>query len=70
MTRTFEMKRVKLIRHLIFHGCELHREGAGHSVFHNVKSRKTAPVPRHNEIAWPLVLKICKELEIDAPTER
>lgn len=64
------MKRRKLIQHLTRHGCEEIREGARHSIFLNAHSRQTAPVPRHAEIDWKLVLVICKELGIDAPTAR
>jgi hypothetical protein len=46
------------------------REGARHSVFMNPGKQQTAPVPRHTEIDWRLVLAICKELGIDPPSER
>ena len=64
------VKRDKLIRHLTDGGCELLREGGRHSIYRNMTNRQTAPVPRHREIDAVLVLKICKELGVDAPTER
>lgn len=64
------MKRVKLIRHLEGSGCRLLREGRQHSIYVNSANRQTAPVPRHREIVWQLALKICKELGVEAPTER
>ena len=64
------MKRNKLIRHLTDAGCELLREGGRHSIYRNMTNRQTAPVPRHGEIDAMLVLKICKELGVNPPTER
>ncbi len=64
------MKRSKLIKHLRDAGCELVREGGRHSIYRNTINRQTAPVPRHSEIDARLVLIICKEMGIDAPTER
>lgn len=64
------MKRSKLIKYLQDAGCELLREGGRHTVYRNVANRQTAPVPRHREIDGLLVLKICKELGSNPPTER
>lgn len=64
------MRRDKLIRHLTESGCELLREGGRHSIYRNAVNRQTAPVPRHREIDPLLVLKICKELGINPPTQR
>ena len=64
------MKRSKLIRHLRKQGCTLSHEGGRHSIFANPKNGRTAPVPRHSDVDSMLVLKICKELEIDPPGER
>ena len=61
------MKRHSLIAHLHRHGCELLREGAGHSLFWHPISRRTTSDPRHTEIANRLALKICKDLDIPAP---
>lgn len=62
------MKRVDLIRYLESNGCQLLREGASHSVFVNRAARKTSTVPRHREINDYLVLKICRDLDISAPS--
>lgn len=64
------MKRTKLVKHITKAGCVLVREGQRHSIFMNSNNRQTAPVPRHNDINWRLVLLICKELGIDTPAER
>jgi predicted RNA binding protein YcfA (HicA-like mRNA interferase family) len=61
------LKRIDLVRHLEAHGCRLQREGGGHSVFVNPKTRKVSTVPRHREINDFLAKKICKDLEIPAP---
>ncbi len=58
------MKRRDLIRHLHQHGCELLREGASHSWWHNPKQNKRPAVPRHSEVNENLVVKICKDLGI------
>ena len=58
------MKRRDLIRHLHQHGCELLREGASHSWWHNLKQNKRSAVPRHSEVNENLVIKICKDLGI------
>ena len=62
------MKRRDLIRHLLDHGCLLLREGGRHSVFWNPQNRRTSAVPRHSEIREALVRKICKDLDIPAPS--
>jgi mRNA interferase HicA len=64
------MKRERLLRHLRNAGCELLREGSWHSIYINILENLTAPVPRHREISAILVLKICKELGVDTPTEK
>jgi hypothetical protein len=64
------MKRQRLIRHLTANACELLREGKKHSVFLNLTNRKTAPIPRHIDIDWRLVLAICKELGVEPPAKR
>lgn len=58
------MKRVDLIRYLIFHGCELFREGGNHSVYINRKVQRSSTIPRHREINDFLVKKICRDLQI------
>ena len=61
------MKRRELIRYLEQHGCELHREGAKHSVFVNRARGKSSTVPRHREIDDFLARKICRDLEVPEP---
>lgn len=58
------MKRRDLIRHLSEHGCELLREGARHSWWHNPTQNRRSAIPRHTEIDDNLVKKICKDLGI------
>jgi mRNA interferase HicA len=61
------MKRVDLVRHLNEHGCELAREGAGHSIFINKETGKRTTVPRHREISDFTAAKICRQLGIPEP---
>jgi mRNA interferase HicA len=58
------MKKLKLIKHLSKNGCELLREGANHSWWHNPALNKRSAVPRHTEIDDLLAKKICKDLGI------
>jgi mRNA interferase HicA len=58
------MKRKELLAHLREHGCELLREGARHSWWHNPALNKRSAVPRHTEISDILARKICKDLGI------
>lgn len=59
------MKRIDLIRHLRVNGCILLREGANHSVFFNVITKRVSTVPRHREIDDFLARKICRDLGIE-----
>ena len=61
------MKRGDLIRHLRDNGCELRREGAGHSLWWNPTTGAREPIPRHNELPDLLVRKICRRLGIPHP---
>jgi mRNA interferase HicA len=61
------MKRHDLVRHLLSHGCVLHREGGNHSIFVNPANNRVSAVPRHREINEFLARKICRELDIPAP---
>ncbi len=61
------MKRKDVIRHLESSGCESLREGANHTIFVNRLKKKVSTVPRHREIDENLVIKICKDLEIQKP---
>ena len=61
------MKRRKLIRHLSKNDCELLRDGSRHSIWRNISLGYMTAVPRHNEIKEFMVLKICKDLDIENP---
>jgi hypothetical protein len=61
------LKRRDLERHLRAYGARLLREGANHSVWGFDAERSTA-LPRHREVAFRLAVKICRDLEIPAPT--
>jgi len=61
------MKRNKFIKHLDKHGCYLLREGSNHSIYYNPFNSRISTVPRHIEIKYFIVQKICKDLEIDIP---
>ena len=44
------MKRGVLIRHLRRQGCQLLREGRGHSIWINMGNGRRQTLPRHSEI--------------------
>ena len=56
------------LKHLINNHCLLLREGGNHSIFRNTINNKISSVPRHKEIKNNLVRKICRDLEIPAPS--
>ena len=60
------MKRKAFLKHLRDHGCELLREGAKHSWWHNPSLNRRSTVPRHTEIIDHLARKICKDLGVPA----
>jgi mRNA interferase HicA len=63
------MKRTKLLKHLHSHGCMFVREGGNHTIYTNRDGdRKT--IPRHPEIKPNTIRKICKDLDIPAPSEQ
>lgn len=64
------MKRLDFVKHLNKEGCTLIREGASHSVFFNVMTRRTSTVPRHTEIDNNLAQKICRDLGISKSTKK
>ena len=64
------MKRRKLVRHMGDNGCAFHREGARHTIYINLATGLKTAVPRHPEIEPALVRKICKDLDIPAPSEK
>ncbi len=61
------MKRRDLLSHLAHFGCELLREGARHSWWHNPSSGKRSAIPRHNEVDNHLSRKICRDLGVVEP---
>jgi predicted RNA binding protein YcfA (HicA-like mRNA interferase family) len=62
------MKRIKLLKHLLKNGCQLLREGKGHSIYYNFRNNKVSAVPRHTDIKQFTAEKICKDLEIEIPS--
>ncbi len=56
------MKRRDLIRSLEEMGCVLIRHGGSHDWYTNTKTKKSQPVPRHNEIHEGLAKAILKKL--------
>jgi mRNA interferase HicA len=61
------MKRRDLVAELQQAGCVLLRNGAKHDIYHNPKSGKSEPVPRHREISEFLAKKILKSLTPSEP---
>jgi hypothetical protein len=61
------VKRQVLIRHLRAYGCQLLREGRGHSVLINPANNQHSSVPRHREINDYTARAICGQLEIPEP---
>ncbi|MBF0235183.1 MAG: addiction module toxin, HicA family [Desulfamplus sp.] len=61
------MKRNELLRHLSKNYCELLREGSRHSIWRNIRLGNMTAIPRHSEIKEFMVLKICRDLDIDKP---
>lgn len=62
------MNRKELIRHLERHGCVLLREGGKHSRYINLADpNRITTIPRHNEIADLLAIKICRQLGTPDP---
>jgi predicted RNA binding protein YcfA (HicA-like mRNA interferase family) len=56
------VKRRELISKLETAGCALLRHGAKHDIYHNPKTGRSQPVPRHTEINEFLARKIIKDL--------
>ena len=61
------MKLTDLVRHLLRHGCTVHREGGNHTIYINLQSHRSSAVPRHREINDFLARKICDDLQIPRP---
>lgn len=64
------MKRRKLIKYLLAHGCQLHREGSRHSIYINPVTQHKEAIPRHDEVNTFTMKKICKNLGAPVPSER
>jgi predicted RNA binding protein YcfA (HicA-like mRNA interferase family) len=56
------MKRRELVRKLEEMGCVLVRHGGNHDWYTNPATKKSQPVPRHNEIQEQLAKSIIKKL--------
>ncbi|MFN0127376.1 MAG: type II toxin-antitoxin system HicA family toxin [Verrucomicrobiales bacterium] len=56
------MKRRDLISTLESAGCALLRHGGRHDIYHNPKTGRSQPVPRHREINELLAKKIIRDL--------
>lgn len=56
------MKRRDLVAELEQAGCVLLRHGAKHDIYHNPKTGRSEPIPRHREINEMLARKILKNL--------
>jgi len=61
------VKRRDFLRHLEAHGCRLLREGSKHTVYLNPVAQKVSTIPRHRELNDFLVVKVCRDLEIERP---
>ena len=57
------MKRRDLIRQLEALGCVLSRHGAKHDWYTNQTTKRSQPVPRHNEINENLARSILKKMQ-------
>jgi len=56
------LKRTDLIRELEQAGCFLLRHGGRHDIFHQPRTGRTQPLPRHREINEILAKKILRDL--------
>ncbi|MBI4809941.1 MAG: type II toxin-antitoxin system HicA family toxin [Ignavibacteriales bacterium] len=59
------LKRKEFLKELARNGCYFKRPGARHDIYHNPSSGRSAPVPRHSEIAESLCKLIRKQLGIE-----
>ncbi|MBI3193072.1 MAG: type II toxin-antitoxin system HicA family toxin [Ignavibacteriae bacterium] len=59
------MKRREFTKELERHGCILKRHGSRHDIYYNPELHKSAPVPRHQELADSLCRLIRKQLGLD-----
>ncbi|MEX1103915.1 MAG: type II toxin-antitoxin system HicA family toxin [Dehalococcoidia bacterium] len=66
--RRSRVQRGDLVRYPQSSGCQLHREGAKHSIYRNPAKRGAwTSIPRHAEIKDHLVKKLCRDLEVPPP---
>jgi predicted RNA binding protein YcfA (HicA-like mRNA interferase family) len=63
------MKYRKLIKHMEAFGCYTLRQGGRHTVYFNPNNGKISTVPRHREIKNFVAIKICRDLEIEDPSD-
>jgi predicted RNA binding protein YcfA (HicA-like mRNA interferase family) len=61
------VKRRELERHLRAHGCRVIDEGGNHTRWAGPTGERSV-MPRHREIDYRLARKICKDLDVPAPT--
>jgi predicted RNA binding protein YcfA (HicA-like mRNA interferase family) len=63
------MKRRELIKKIEELGCVLSRHGGRHDWYTNPTTRRSQPVPRHNEIHDGLAKSIIRKLSKDVRTD-
>jgi mRNA interferase HicA len=56
------VKRLDLVSDLERAGCILIRHGGRHDIYHNPKTGRSQPIPRHREINEILARKILRDL--------
>lgn len=56
------MKRLDLVRTLEQAGCVLFRHGGRHDIYHNARTGRSEPVPRHRDINEILARRIIRRL--------
>jgi hypothetical protein len=61
------LKRRELERHLTDSGCEVLRDSANDTIWHNPARELRAPVPRHTEIPIGTARAICRQLVVTPP---
>jgi hypothetical protein len=64
------MNRRYLLKHLARNGCIILRESKKHTIVQNLATGAETEVPRHREIKTSTARGICKDLGIEAPSER
>ena len=64
------MKKTRLVRYLVSHGCFQYRQGSDHEFWCSADGQRKAAVPRHVEIKTPTMRRICRDLGIPVPPEK